>query len=114
MYNGKPRWNFKCESCQRCINICPQKSIQLSIVKLAIFVISELIPILIIMDINNYLVNLPAIVNIILFFIMFVLNTILANILICLMEKVKVFRKIFGISYTKKYRRNIAKGFNIK
>lgn len=113
MHNGKPRWNLKCESCQRCINSCPKKSIQLSVVKLLIFIMAELSPILIIMDINNYLIHLPAILNIILFCILFVMNTFLADILICLMEKVKVFRKLFEINYTKKYRRNIAKGFKV-
>jgi len=112
MYNGRPRWNSNCESCQRCINICPQKSIQLSIIKLAIFVISELVPILIILDINKYFYHLPILVNIILYCIMFVVNTFIANILISLMEKIPAFRKVFQISYTKKYRRNIAKGFN--
>lgn len=113
MHKGKPRWNLKCESCQRCINSCPKKSIQLSVVKLLIFIMAELSPILIIMDINNYFIHLPAIFNIILFFILFIINTFLVDILICLMEKVKVFRKLFEISYTKKYRRNIAKGFKI-
>lgn len=114
IYNRKPRWNSKCESCQRCINICPQKSIQVSIVKLAVFVILELIPILIISYINNYIYNLPIILDIILYFIMFVVNTVIANVLISGMEKVRIFRKLFKVSYTKKYRRNIAKGFNIK
>lgn len=114
MYNGKPRWNSNCESCQRCINICPKKSIQLSIVKLAIFVISGLAPILIILNINNYIRHLPVIVNVVLYCIMFVVNTIIADSLISIMEKIGLFKKIFNISYTKKYRRNIAKGFNIK
>lgn len=114
MYSGKPRWNWNCESCQRCINICPKKSIQLSIAKLVIIVILELIPILIIININNYIAHLPIIFDVILYCIMFAINTIIANILICLVEKVKLFRGIFQISYTKKYRRNIAEGFNIK
>lgn len=28
--NNRPYWRFTCESCMRCINICPQKSIQTS------------------------------------------------------------------------------------
>jgi len=114
MYNNKPRWNRNCESCQRCINICPQKSIQVSVIKLVIFVILELIPIFIISYINNYIYNLPIIVNIILYCLMFVINTIIADVLISIMERVRIFRKLLKVSYTKKYRRNIAKGFNIK
>jgi len=94
--------------------MCAKKSIQLSIVKLAIFAILQLAPILIIIDINNRIVDLPMILNLILYCIMFVINTILANTLISLMEKVPVFRKVLQISYTKKYRRNIATGFNIE
>lgn len=26
--DGRPYWSFKCESCMRCMNICPRKSIQ--------------------------------------------------------------------------------------
>ncbi len=114
MNSGKPKWSSNCESCQRCINTCPQKSIQLSIVKLVIFIILELAPILIIMDINNYRYHLPMIINIILYFVMFVVSTIIASILISIMERLHIFKKIFNISYTKKYRRNTAEGFNIK
>ncbi|NMM62557.1 4Fe-4S binding protein [Clostridium sp. P21] len=114
MHNGKPKWSSNCESCQRCINTCPKKSIQLSIVKLAIFIISELAPILIIIDINNYMYHLPVIINIVLYCAMFVISTVIASILISLMERLHIFKKVFNISYTKRYRRNIAKGFNIK
>jgi len=114
MMNEKPRWNWNCENCQRCINMCPQKSIQLSIVKLAIFVVMEVLPIFIIININKYAVDLPIIVNIILYGIMFGINTILANSVINLLEKVNLFRKILQFSYTKKYRRNIAEDFNVK
>ncbi len=114
MYNGKPIWNSNCESCQRCINMCPKESIQLSIMKLVIFVISELIPILIIVYLNKYIYHLSITINIFLYCIMVVINTIIANNLIYMMEKISLFRKIFEISYTKKYRRNTAIGFNIK
>lgn len=114
MYNGLPRWNWNCESCQRCINMCPEKSIQLSIAKLLIFLILELIPIWIIVNINKYVFSLSIISSIFLYFTMFLLNTIIAGIIIDQMEKVRVFRKIFEVSYTKKYRRNVASDFKIK
>lgn len=112
--NGRPKWGINCESCQRCINTCPRKSIQLSVVKLAAFVISELVPILILIKINKYGYHLSTILNIILYSIMFVINTILADILISVLENMRIFRKLFSISYTKKYIRNVAKGFNAK
>ena len=43
-----------------------------------------------------------------------VFNAAIVDILISVLEKIAVFRKILIISYTKKYRRNIAKGFNAK
>lgn len=113
MYNGKPKWNLNCESCQRCINICPNKSIQLSIAKLIIFIVAQLSPIFIIIFINENIKSLPFIIDIMLYFAMSALNTFLANILISFTEKFQSLRKILQVSYTKKYRRNIAKGFNI-
>lgn len=112
--NGRVSWNWKCESCQRCINMCPQKSIQLSIVKLGVFLFLELMPIWIILNINSYITQLSIISNVIIFFIMFLISNVLAGILIDIMEKVRIFRNILEISYTKKYRRNVASDFKIK
>lgn len=113
MHNGKPRWNLNCESCQRCINICPNKSIQLSIVKLTIFIIAQLSPILIIIFINKSIKGLPIITDIALYCTMFSINTLLADKLISFIERLQIFRKVLQVSYTKRYRRNIAKGFKI-
>jgi ferredoxin len=113
MYEGRPKWNWNCESCQRCINICPKKSIQLSIVKLLIFLILELIPIWILMEINDHVYSLLIIENIVLYIIMFFVNTTAAAAIIGIMEKVRIMRKILEISYTKKYRRNLAADFKI-
>lgn len=112
--NGRPYWNLNCEGCQRCINMCPKRSIQLSIIKLGIFILFELAPILLLLYSNNYVTHLPVILNLILYFIMFILFTILANCFISVLEKFNMLKKLFEISYTKKYRRNIAEGFNIK
>lgn len=113
IHEGRPKWNWKCESCQRCINMCPKKSIQLSIAKLLIFLILEIIPIWILMKINAYIYSLPIIANIVLYLIMFFINTIAAETIIGIMEKVRIMRKIFEVSYTKKYRRNVATDFKI-
>lgn len=113
MSEGRPKWNWNCESCQRCINMCPKKSIQLSIVKLLIYLILELIPIWILIKINAYVYSLSIIANIVLYLIMFCVNTIAAGVIIGVMEKVRIIRKILQISYTKKYRRNVATDFKI-
>ena len=44
--NNRPYWRFTCESCMRCINICPQKSIQSShSLAVIIFYITSAIPV---------------------------------------------------------------------
>lgn len=93
--------------------MCPKKSIQLSIVKLSIFFILELMPIWLLMKINAYVYSLSIIANIVLYFIMFFINTIASGGIIDVMEKVRVIRKILEVSYTKKYRRNVATDFKI-
>lgn len=113
LYNGRPYWNINCEGCQRCINMCPKRSIQLSLAKLCVFIVFELAPIFLLMHNNKYYIHLPTILNLILYFLMFVLFTILANFFISILEKFNMLKKLFEISYTKKYRRNIAKGFKI-
>lgn len=113
IHEGRPKWNWKCESCQRCINMCPKKSIQLSILKLLIFLILELVPIWILMKINIYIYSLSIIANIVLYFIMFFINTIAGGVIIDTMEKVRIIRKILEVSYTKKFRRNVAADFKI-
>jgi hypothetical protein len=30
----RPTWNFSCENCCRCINVCPQRAIQTSLTKI--------------------------------------------------------------------------------
>lgn len=32
MRNGRPCWTFRCESCMRCMNLCPRRAIQVSYV----------------------------------------------------------------------------------
>lgn len=38
MREGFPRWTLECQGCQRCINICPSRSIQTSVVRLVAFI----------------------------------------------------------------------------
>lgn len=104
--------NVNCEGCQRCINMCPHKSIQLSVVKLIIFIIFEIAPIFIIKFIPT-LSSLPMYIHILLYILMFILGTIIANGIISILTRFKCLRKIFIINYTKYYRRNIAIGYRI-
>ncbi|MDD7794175.1 EFR1 family ferrodoxin [Clostridium sp. 'White wine YQ'] len=111
MQSGKPKWSWRCESCQRCINMCPKKSIQLSIVKLTIYGLFQLSPIFLLAEIDKRIYDLPILIDIFSYCVMFGVNSILANLLINIMEKCSITRKILQISYTKNYRRNVAKDF---
>lgn len=106
-----PKWNWNCETCQRCINICPCRSIQLSIAKLILFAALEIAPIFILISINKHIYRFYLIVNILIYCIMFILGTLVVDKAINIMEANSVLRKVFEISYTKKYRRNIAKDY---
>lgn len=66
------------------------------------------------MDINKYIHHLSILVNIILYFVMFAVGTFIANLLISIVERLHILKKILNINYTKGYRRNTAKGFNIE
>ena len=39
MVNNRPWWTYKCESCMRCSNICPKKSVNSSVPLMAIYTI---------------------------------------------------------------------------
>lgn len=65
------------------------------------------------MKINASVYSLSIIANIVLYLIMLFINTIAAGVIIAIMEKVRVFRGIFEISYTKKYRRKVETDFKI-
>lgn len=108
----KPKWNFQCEGCQRCINMCPQKAIQLSVVKLLLFVVFQIAPLFIIGFIP-YLAQMYLLIRIIFYIIFAVIGTVLAFGIIHCMERFEMTRKLLYISYTRKFRRNIAEGFHI-
>lgn len=111
---GSVSWGWKCEGCQRCINICPNKSIQTSILKLIIFAAIEIAPIFILINLNNYwnmnwFVNI--LLNIFLYGVSFIVFHYFVDKLIFLLEKIPKLKKLFEFSYTKRYRRYFVKEF---
>jgi Pyruvate/2-oxoacid:ferredoxin oxidoreductase delta subunit len=54
MINKRPFWKFSCESCMRCINICPRRAIQAShSLAVVIAVASSFLPLALILKIFN-------------------------------------------------------------
>jgi ferredoxin len=120
----KPYWGNSCEDCNRCINICPEKAIQVSIL---LFIIHTIIyVVLTILAIRAILYYTPKWIqseDLFLISIEIVLISI-ASLLVLWISLVPIdafiqlfinnlgLRKIFGKSYTMKFRRYKAPDFN--
>jgi NAD-dependent dihydropyrimidine dehydrogenase PreA subunit/menaquinone-dependent protoporphyrinogen IX oxidase len=124
MQNKKPYWGSRCEDCNKCINVCPEKAIQVSvpvmIIQFAINVaLSIWTKILILGFISKYLyINHYAQVG--LSFILILANYIFLiwllmvpiDMFLRFLSRSEVVRKFFSISYTQNFRRYKAPGFN--
>jgi len=107
---GKPKWNWKCENCQRCMNICPNRSIQTSPIRLIIFILVGIVIFFPLISFNQHY-QLPFLVNVFLYGVLFLAMTFFMDIIMNALEKISVVRKLFEYSYTKKYRRYMVKEF---
>jgi NAD-dependent dihydropyrimidine dehydrogenase PreA subunit len=118
MINKRPFWKFSCESCMRCINICPRQAIQAShSLAVVIVVVSSCLPLALMLKIFNSFIPLslhkPAdlIVNwgISLTFIFIISG------LVFWLIRLKWINKLFSAtSLTKYWRRYIAPGIKPK
>ncbi|MDD3304498.1 MAG: EFR1 family ferrodoxin [Clostridia bacterium] len=108
MVKGKPRWNWSCEGCQRCINLCPQKSIQTSIWRLAVLLVTDIIPMFLLVVINKYL-SYSILSKIIIYTVLYIMLNILLKWIfdwvIEVLEGNKFLRGVFSNSFTKRFRR---------
>lgn len=114
MNNKRPNWNWSCQCCQRCINICPQKAIQVSVLRLVLMILAMIIPIFVLTQVSSIITIsgiLKVIVNIILYIVLSIILTVLFDGACYLLEKTPM-RKVFEFNYTKKYRRYMAKSNN--
>jgi ferredoxin len=107
---GKPKWNWKCENCQRCMNICPNQSIQTSPIRLITFSLVGIAMLVLLISFNQHY-QLSFFENIFLYGVLFLGMTFFMDIIMNALEKIKVIRKLFEYSYTKKYRRYMVKEF---
>ncbi len=123
MHHKMPQWSTTCEDCNRCINICLEQAIQVSV------------PLLIIQSILNLGLTIGAIWAIIFYlprltdlsllplisieiilivaapvFLLWI-TAVPIDALFRLLMRIPVARRFFGISYTQKYRRYTAPGF---
>jgi ferredoxin len=123
MKNNRPRWAINCEDCNRCINICPEKAIQVSVpllilqaslnVTLTVWVIKSIIvyfpKILVLERFPMLLLEITSIVIATLFLLW--LATIPIDWLFRQVARIAIMNRFFSISYTRKFRRYLAPGF---
>lgn len=77
MLRGKPSWNYKCESCMRCMNFCPSRSIEAS----HLLILASFLMIPATICIFNYLLAFMSGTNSI---IAFLIKTVIYSILVIL------------------------------
>jgi NAD-dependent dihydropyrimidine dehydrogenase PreA subunit/flavodoxin len=124
MNHKMPYWGNNCEDCNRCINICPEKAIQVSV---PLFILQTIINlVLTIWTIWAILVYMPEWIQIDKIFLISteIILIIIATLLMLWVSFVPIdaffrmllrshkVRRFFSISYTTKFRRYTAPGFN--
>jgi Pyruvate/2-oxoacid:ferredoxin oxidoreductase delta subunit len=123
MWRKKPRWSTTCEDCNRCINVCPERAIQVS---LPLFILQTIInaglTVWAIWAVLAYtpkwpwpnhftLVSAEILFIIAATFIVLWVNVVPIDALFLLSAQIPVIRRFFSISHTRKYRRYMAPGF---
>ena len=124
MDRGNPRWGNRCEDCNRCINICPEESIQVSAplfilhlvinIGLTIWAIRAVVIYLPEWIQTGSIIFIPAEILLIIaaIWLCFWVNMIPVDAFFRLLMKNQPVRRFFCKSYTKKYRRYTAPGYN--
>jgi NAD-dependent dihydropyrimidine dehydrogenase PreA subunit len=125
MNHKMPYWGNNCEDCNRCINICPEQAIQFSV---PLFILQTIINLaLTIWAIWAILVYIPKWIQIDMIFLISteIMLIIIATFFMLWVSLVPIdaffrmllhnpkVRRFFSISYTMKFRRYTAPGFNL-
>jgi Pyruvate/2-oxoacid:ferredoxin oxidoreductase delta subunit len=111
MAGGKPFWRWRCEGCERCINLCPRSAVQLSAARLVLFSVPLFWNPLV--GLANALLPthgwaLAAAVHL----AAYTVATIALDPVAAVLERVPLVRRLFGLSWTARFRRYLAPGFN--
>lgn len=123
MRYDRPRWKTNCEDCNRCINLCPEQAVQVSLPLMLIQCTLHIL--LIIWGIRLVLEYTPQFLDIATFFLILleiplIILVIYLSLWICLvpldaffrlLQKIPAVRRFFCLSHTKRFRRYSAPGF---
>jgi Ferredoxin len=113
----KPRWNYRCQACQRCINLCPQVAIQTSYVRPLLLLSTVVLTSFLVKFIfkTGYLIAItPWLIPLLgvgLWIVTEVILFYLVDLILFLLELSPGIGKLFGLSYTKSYRRYLEPHF---
>lgn len=111
--NGRPFWGWKCENCERCMNICPKRSIQTSGFKLITYLVLSIGLIFLQIWINSA-IHLHTLLNVLSYCMLYIISVFFMDLMFRVLEKLPTLRKILTYSYTQKYRRYMVKEFKDK
>jgi NAD-dependent dihydropyrimidine dehydrogenase PreA subunit/flavodoxin len=124
MEHKKPYWGASCEDCNRCINICPEQAVQVSV---PAFILQSAINLILIIwairaiqtyipewfQINQLLlIGLEIIIIVSAYIILLWISFVPIDAFLRRLLRLKGVRHFFSLSYTQKYRRYKAPGFN--
>lgn len=124
MKNGKPRWGANCEDCNKCINICPEKAIQVSMPLMIIQIVINLIitvtgikyALQLSVDVLHFSGLSLVIADIILIYLAIWIGLLISlyplKYLFDFLASISFLQKFFTKSATKNFRRYRAPGFN--
>lgn len=115
---GRPRWNYRCQACQRCINLCPRAAIQTSCVRIAIVIATMVLSFI---WVHTWVYGPTApfrdnIIKLVIFLLGWLVGEFalfyIADKLLFLLELIPGVRKGFHWSYTKRFRRYLEPHFH--
>ena len=118
----RPYWSFSCENCNRCMNICPEQAIQTSIARIIIHMILNVLLLLYgvkgalyaaaIFGGSQFYIPAAAALCAAAVVLAFIMQGYLIDPVIYLIENIPGMKQIFSITFTRKFRRYKAQGFN--
>jgi ferredoxin len=113
MVREKPWWRWRCEGCERCMNHCPRKAVQVSPARILLFSIPLIWNPLALASIAliGPLRAMPG-AMILVHLLAYSAAVLLLDPVAGLFERIPLVRRLFELSWTRRFRRYTAPGFD--
>jgi Pyruvate/2-oxoacid:ferredoxin oxidoreductase delta subunit len=115
MMAGKPWWRWRCEGCERCMNLCPRRAVQVSPARILLFsapLIWNPLP-AVGFALLGTLGARPG-VAIVVHLLAYAVALLLLDPVAGILERTPLVRRLFELSWTHRFRRYTAPGFDPK